>query len=76
MSVKSRKQRERELSATMLENRSALYAAYANAIGRHPDCWLTDAEIIRQMIRVEFSSKSDDASDDRAVMRSDFARNP
>ena len=54
MTAKTREARERELTATMLENRRNLHAAYAIAIGVHPPAWLTDREMIREILRKEF----------------------
>jgi hypothetical protein len=75
MEVMTRDQREYELTAMLLENRKALYATYATAIGKQPEPWLTDAQMISDVLRKEFNSKSSQASDSKRVMGFGSARN-
>jgi hypothetical protein len=55
MTAKTRSEREEELTGCMLDNRRNLYAIYAVCMGSHPPAWLTDREIIQQILRKEFA---------------------
>src|SRR5687767_8195840 len=47
----TRKQRKRELTALGRENRRELHAAFIAAVGALPAAWLTDLEIVGEILR-------------------------